>query len=71
MQDYEDTSMQSDVELFEKKLRYKKMDAAKDELELSKLKLTQKIAKINDEIALSEQALVDLKQEIDALEQGE
>lgn len=63
--------MQSDVELFEKKLRYKKMDAAKDELELSKLKLTQKIAKINDEIALSEQALVDLKQEIDALEQGE
>lgn len=63
--------MQSDVELFEKKLRYKKMDAAKDELELSKLKLTQKIAKIDSEIALSEQALADLATEIHILEQGE
>lgn len=63
--------MQSDVELFEKKLRYKKMDAAKDELELSKLKLTQKIAKIDSEIALSEQALADLATEIQILEQGE
>lgn len=71
MQDYEDTSMQSDVELFEKKLRYKKMDAAKDELQLSKLKLTQKIAKIDSEIALSEQALADLATEIQILEQGE
>lgn len=63
--------MQSELELFEKKLRYKKMDAAKDELSLSKLKLTQKIVKIDSEIALSEQALADLKIEITALEQGE
>lgn len=59
------------VELFEKKLRYKKMDAAKDELYLSKLKLEQKIAKINDELIISEQSLIELNQEITALEQGE
>jgi hypothetical protein len=63
--------MQSDLDLFEKKLRYKKMDAAKDELQLSKLKLEHKIVTIDKEIILSEQALDKLHKEISALEQGE
>ena len=64
--------MQSNILLLEKKLKLKKVDAHKDELAIQKLKLLEKAAKLDDEIALADQTLGELQQEITELEaQGE
>lgn len=64
--------MQYDVQLLEKKLKYKKIDAHGDELMINKLKLIEKASKIDDEIVEINATLETLKQEIKELEaQGE
>ena len=64
--------MQSKILLMEKKLKYKKIDAHKDETEINKLRLMEKIAKLDNEIVLADATLNDLDHEIKELEaQGE
>ena len=64
--------MQSEILIMEKKIRSKKMDAAVDDLQLSKLKIKNKIVKLDEEIAIAIKAVLDLNKEIKELEaQGE
>jgi hypothetical protein len=64
--------MRSKMEILEKKLRMKKMDAHKDELAINQLKLMEKIDKLNEEILLAESSITELSNEIKELEaQGE
>lgn len=57
--------MQHDeIAKLEKKLRLRKMETSIDEFQLSKLKLMQKIAKLDEEIASQEEAIANLKQEL-------
>lgn len=60
-----------EIEILEAKLKIKKMDAHIDEMELNKLKLAQKIEKLDKEIALQQEAINEKKQLIKELEQGE
>lgn len=64
--------MQSNIQLLEKKLKLKKIDAHKDELAIQKLKLIEKASKLDDEIAIADQTIEEIKNEIAELEaQGE
>lgn len=64
--------MQSKIQVLEKKLKLKKVDAHRDELEINKLRLLEKAYKLDEEIALAEQTIEELKTEILELEaQGE
>ena len=64
--------MQSKIQVLEKKLKLKKVDALRDELEINKLRLLEKAYKLDEEIALAEQTIEELKTEIIELEaQGE
>lgn len=64
--------MQSKIQVLEKKLKLKKVDAHRDELEINKLRLLEKAYKLDEEIALAEQTINELKTEILELEaQGE
>lgn len=54
----------SEIENMEKKLRLKKMEMSIDEFELSKLKLMQKVAKLDEEIVNQKAAIEKLKQEL-------
>ena len=64
--------MQSKLALLEKKLKYKKIDAHMDETEINKLRLMEKVDKLDSEMAIAANTLKELKVEIKELEaQGE
>jgi len=64
--------MQSSIILLEKKLKLKKVDAHADELTIQKLKLIEKINKLDGEIELANNTVAELQLEITELEaQGE
>lgn len=64
--------MQSNIQLLEKKLKLKKIDAHKDELAIQQLKLMEKASKLDGEIALVDETIAEIKKEIAELEaQGE
>ena len=56
--------MQSDIKLLETKLKIKKMDAHRDEMAIQKLRLIEKVAKLDAEIETTTQQIEELKQEI-------
>ena len=53
-----------EIAKLEKKVRLKKMETNIDEYELSKLKLMQKIAKLDEEIVNQKEAIELLKKEL-------
>lgn len=56
--------MQLDYETMEKKTRLSKMTAAKNELELNRLKLIMKADKLTEEIDLQNIAITNLEKEM-------
>lgn len=56
--------MQSDIKVLETKLKIKKMDAHRDEMTIQKLRLMEKVAKLEAEIETTTQQIEELKQEL-------
>jgi len=61
--------MLSNIEKLELKLKVKKMDTHRDEMEIQKLKLLEKVDKLDAEITLADSQIEELKQKLNI--QGE
>lgn len=63
--------MQSDIGLLETKLKIKKMDAHRDEMMIQKLRLLEKVAKLELEIETTTEQIEELENKLNIQGQGE
>lgn len=63
--------MQSNIHILETKLKIKKMDAHCDEMMIQKLRLMEKVAKLDLEIETTQEQIEELNNKLNTQGQGE